>query len=410
MPCDDIVISFRNVTKTYRIFRHTGERLKQAMTFGLRKYHKEFTALKNVSFDVMKGETIGIIGRNGAGKSTLLQLVCGILKPTSGTVQVNGRISAMLELGAGFNPEFTGRENAYFQGSLMGFTEAQMRDRFDDIEAFADIGDFIDQPVQTYSSGMFMRLAFAVAVHVDPDILIIDEILAVGDIMFQQKCFDLIHRVQSQGTTIVWVSHHPYQIERLCHRATVLEAGQMSDLRPAKEILAKYYELAQKKLTIPSTVDQSSRVGTQELYFEEVRIVSASGGNIVLTTEPLSIVADVFAKFPMDNIRLRFELCSSSNDIIMVFASRGFSEIKQFSGKHRVSFTIDNCQLTSGWYYINAFVVNRHVRLDAWQRAIDFKVLLRDKNAQDISLDQGVFVTHGQWEFSEQLNEGSSAN
>jgi hypothetical protein len=184
----------------------------------------------------------------------------------------------------------------------------------------------------------------------------------------------------------------------------------MSDLRPAKEILAKYYELAQKELTIPSTVNQSSRVGTQELYFEEVRIVSASGGNIALTAEPLSIVADVFAKFPMDNIRFRFELCSSSNDIIMVFASRGFSEIKQFSGKHRVSFTIDNCQLTSGWYYINAFVVNRHVRLDAWQRAIDFKVLLRDKSAQDISLDQGVFVAHGQWEFSEQLNKGSSAS
>jgi len=155
---------------------------------GFRQYHREFTALKDVSFDIKKGEAVGVIGRNGSGKSTLLQVICGILKPTQGSIQINGRISALLELGAGFNPEFTGRENIYFQGAVMGFTKAKMDERFNEIASFADIGEFMDQPVRTYSSGMFVRLAFAVAISVDPDILVVDEALAVGDGKFQLKC------------------------------------------------------------------------------------------------------------------------------------------------------------------------------------------------------------------------------
>jgi len=407
MPCDDIVISFRNVTKTYRIFRHTGERLKQAMTFGLRKYHKEFTALKDVSLDIMKGETIGIIGRNGAGKSTLLQLICGILKPTSGMVQVNGRISAMLELGAGSNPEFTGRENAYFQGSLMGFTEAQMRDRFDEIEAFADIGDFIDQPIRTYSSGMFVRLAFAVATHVEPDILIIDEVLAVGDAVFQQKCINLVNRLQSYGTSIVVVSHDPYHIERMCHKAAVLCQGRLSDLQPAKGILASYHELVQEELTQSPSIIQSCREGTHEVSFEKVFIETSteSDASSVLSTEPLRIVADIFARQPIDNVRFRFELYSSANELVTVIASIGLTETKQFHGKHRISFTMQPCQLTSGWHYITAIVGQKFARLDTWQRVVDFKVLLQDHKTQNLSMDQGVFVSQGQWGFSRQPNE-----
>jgi ABC-type polysaccharide/polyol phosphate transport system ATPase subunit len=185
----DAVISVNKLTKTYRIFGHPGDRIKQALTFGRMRFHREFTALKDVSFEIKKGETIGIIGRNGSGKSTLLQLICGILKATAGSVQVNGRIVALLELGAGFNPEFTGTENVYFQGALMGFTRAQMDERFDGIADFAEIGEFIDQPVRTYSSGMFVRLAFSTAMHLNPEILVVDEALAVGDAGFQQKCF-----------------------------------------------------------------------------------------------------------------------------------------------------------------------------------------------------------------------------
>jgi len=398
----DITISVKNLTKTYRIFGHPGDRIKQALTFGQMRFHREFTALHDLSFEIKKGETIGIVGRNGSGKSTLLQLLCGILKPTSGSVEVNGRISALLELGAGFNPEFTGRENVYFQGAVMGLTREEMDARFDAIAAFADIGDFIDQPVRIFSSGMFVRLAFAVAVHVDPDILIIDEVLAVGDAIFQQKCIDLMSRLQSQGTSIIVVSHNPYHIERLCHQAAVLHRGKLSDLRPAKEILAQYHEIVQEDLIPSPVMNESLREGSHELYFEQVLIenASASGTNSVLTTEPMRITAEVFARRPMDNVRFRFELCSSSNDIVAVVATNGLSEDWQLNGKHRISFTINPCQLTSGWYYLNAIAGSKYVRLDTWQRVIDFKVLLRDKSAQNLSLDQGIFVCQGSWEFS----------
>lgn len=223
----DIAISVKNLTKTYRLFNHPGDRIKQALTFGCVKFHKEFTALKDVSFDIKKGETVGIIGRNGSGKSTLLQLICGILKPTSGSVTVNGRISALLELGSGFNPEFTGRENIYFQGAIMGFSQQEMDTRIEDIIAFADIGEFVDQPVRAYSSGMFLRMAFAVAVNVDPEILVIDEALAVGDPGFRSRCFHRIGELRNIGCTILFVSHAMEQIINLCGRVLLLEKGEL---------------------------------------------------------------------------------------------------------------------------------------------------------------------------------------
>lgn len=221
----DVAISVRNLTKTYRIFGHPGDRIKQALTLGRVRFHREFTALQDVSFDIRKGETVGIIGRNGSGKSTLLQLICGILKPTSGTVQVNGRVSALLELGAGFNPEFTGRENVYFQGAVMGIAKGELEQRFKDIEAFADIGEFIDQPVRMYSSGMFVRLAFAVAIHVEPDILVVDEALAVGDALFQKRCYARIRQMQKSGLTLVLVSHDHELVRNMTSRALLLGRG-----------------------------------------------------------------------------------------------------------------------------------------------------------------------------------------
>jgi len=239
MP-SDVAISVKNLTKTYRIFGHPGDRIKQALTLGKMRFHKEYTALQNVSFEIKKGETIGIIGRNGSGKSTLLQLICGILKPTSGEIQVNGRVSALLELGAGFNPEFTGRENVYFQGTIMGIPKEEMENRFDDIAAFADIGEFIDQPVRTYSSGMFVRLAFATAVHASPDILIVDEALAVGDELFQRKCFEHIRYLHKQGCTIVYVSHNLTSIVDLCSHALLLKCGQLVARDAPKQVIARY--------------------------------------------------------------------------------------------------------------------------------------------------------------------------
>jgi len=228
MPSDEIVISARNLTKAYRLFGHPGDRVKQFLSLGLRRYHREFAALKDISFDIRKGEAVGIIGRNGSGKSTLLQLICGILKPSNGTVQSNGRISALLELGAGFNPEFTGRENAFFQGALVGLSKPEMAERFDQIARFADIGEFIDQPVRTYSSGMYVRLAFSVASHVAPAILIIDEALAVGDAQFQARCFKKIMEFRAKGITIVLVTHSLDQVLACCDRVLLLDKGELA--------------------------------------------------------------------------------------------------------------------------------------------------------------------------------------
>ena len=249
MPSDEIAISVKNLTKKYRIFGHPGDRIKQALTFGQVRFHREFTALQDVSFEIKKGETVGIIGRNGSGKSTLLQLICGILKPTSGTVKVNGRISALLELGAGFNPEFTGRENVYFQSAVMGFTKAEMDARFDDIAAFADIGEFIDQPVRTYSSGMFVRLAFATAIAVEPDMLIVDEALSVGDMAFQAKCLRKISELQGNGVTILLVTHNIDQVTSHCDRGLLIDRGRLHLDGSAKECIFAYKQL----LTSPKT-------------------------------------------------------------------------------------------------------------------------------------------------------------
>ncbi|MEJ1470594.1 MAG: ABC transporter ATP-binding protein [Candidatus Sedimenticola sp. (ex Thyasira tokunagai)] len=243
MSSDDIIISVRDVTKTYRMFGHPGDRIKQAMTFGLRKYHRKFTAVKDVSFDIRKGEIVGLIGTNGSGKSTLLQLVCGILKPTAGSVSVNGRISALLELGAGFNPEFTGRENVYFQGALMGLTQAEIDQRFYDIAAFADIGEFIDQLVRMYSSGMYLRLAFAIAVNLNSEILVVDEALAVGDVGFQSRCFRKISDIRDSGKTILFVSHALEQIVNICDRAILVDKGELLMIGEPKTIVGQFQRL-----------------------------------------------------------------------------------------------------------------------------------------------------------------------
>lgn len=227
MRSEDIVISARDLGKVYRLFHHPGDRVKQFLSLGFRRYHQEFTALRNVSFHVRKGEVIGIIGRNGSGKSTLLQLICGILRPSSGTVEVRGRIAALLELGAGFNPEFTGRENVYFHCTLMGYPRTRMDALFEEIATFADIGEFIDQPVRIYSSGMFVRLAFAAAVMAEPDILVIDEALAVGDAVFQARCLERIRLLKEQGTTILLVSHSMSQILSAADAVLVMDGGRV---------------------------------------------------------------------------------------------------------------------------------------------------------------------------------------
>jgi lipopolysaccharide transport system ATP-binding protein len=269
MSSDDLAIQVSGLSKCYHLYDKPQDRLKESILPRIQRffrtapkhYAKEFWALRDVSFEVRKGETVGIIGRNGSGKSTLLQVVCRTLFATHGNVTTSGRIAAILELGSGFNYEFTGRENVYLNATVLGLSQQEIEDRFDDIVAFADIGQFIDQPLKTYSSGMFVRLAFAVIVHVNADILVIDEALSVGDAFFVQKCMRFLRKFMEQGT-ILFVSHDTGAILNLCQRTILLSKGRIEAMGPSKEVIAKYletlYESQQGKSPLYARQDSSA--------------------------------------------------------------------------------------------------------------------------------------------------------
>jgi lipopolysaccharide transport system ATP-binding protein len=234
------IVEFSRLSKSYPIYSSPGLRLKELATLNRRSFHTDYWALRDISFTVDPGETFCVVGENGSGKSTLLQICAGILEPTEGTASITGRVSALLELGAGFNPEFSGRDNVYLNGAILGFSRKEMDLRFHEIEAFAEIGDFINRPVKMYSSGMIVRLAFAVAIHVDPEILLVDEALAVGDVYFRQRCMRKVHELRSKGITILFVSHSTGDIKALGDRALWLENGRMMAIGKTDLIVSKY--------------------------------------------------------------------------------------------------------------------------------------------------------------------------
>lgn len=239
----DTAIALAGVSKSYPIYRKPHHRLLQMVTREKARWFREFHALRGIDLSVGRGETVGIVGRNGSGKSTLLQIICGTMAPSSGIVRVDGRIAALLELGAGFNPEFTGRENVSLNASILGVSESQIAERFHEIEAFADIGEFIDQPVKTYSSGMYVRLAFAVAINVQPEILVIDEALSVGDEGFQRKCYARIDAIRDAGATVLFVSHSAGAVVDLCDRAVLLDHGELIAEGTPKHVVSQYQRL-----------------------------------------------------------------------------------------------------------------------------------------------------------------------
>lgn len=277
------MISVQNVSKLYRIYDRPSGRLKEMLLGGRRKYHREFWALEDVSFDVQPGETVGVVGRNGAGKTTLLQIVAGVLQPTRGSVRVDGRVTALLELGSGFNPEYTGRENILMSGQILGFSEAEMRRRMDVIVRFAELEAFVDQLVKTYSTGMLMRLAFAAAVHVDPDVLIVDEALSVGDIYFQRKSLDRIEHFRKSGKTVLLVSHDPRLIQRFCDRALWLEGGHVAAAGGAKDVVTAYEafcrRLESERLSALSeaTLTEAAQLAARRAHDELVRELQLTG-------------------------------------------------------------------------------------------------------------------------------------
>lgn len=380
----DVAISVKNLTKTYRIFGHPGDRIKQAFTFGRMRFHREFTALKDVSFEIKRGETVGIIGRNGSGKSTLLQLICGILKPTSGSVQINGRVSALLELGAGFNPEFTGRENVYFQGAVMGLKKSEIDERFDQIAAFADIGEFIDQPVRIYSSGMFVRLAFAVAVNVDPDVLIVDEALAVGDMEFQERSITRMRSLQSMGTTILLVTHAMPAVRNFCRQAIWLDGGIVMQSGESAKVCFAY----QERLNQDASRRDRQPANPQPRTLENLSSHRPGPDKSITITDAtvenpdLNIGGSLVLRFSLrlpDAAAMEFglgvQIHNDAGRLIAVFNTIR-DDILLAGNVQKISLRLPNIGFMPGRYWISANVCDRDVMFayDEFERCASFEV------------------------------------
>ena len=267
-------ITLQGVGKKFKSFDHPGDRVKELLTLGRRRYHKEYWALRDVSLSIRQGETFCIVGENGSGKTTLLKLIAGILQPTTGSIAVKGRLSALLELGSGFSPEFTGRENVFLNGAILGFSNKEIQERLDEIFAFAEIGEAVDQPLKTYSSGMVVRLAFAVAVQMDPDILVVDEALSVGDVYFSQRCMRKIHALRDRGVTVIFVSHNIGDVKALGDRTLWLERGRVVELGKTRDVAQRYMAALVKKDAAYLKHESLSPRGTEDPAPEPPEVVA----------------------------------------------------------------------------------------------------------------------------------------
>jgi len=310
-------VEFERVSKTYAVYESPADRLMELATLGAASRHRDFHALSDLTFSVGRGEVFCIMGENGSGKSTALQLIAGIFAPTSGGVRVNGRVSALLELGSGFNPEFSGRENVYMNGAILGLSKKELDRRYSSIEAFAEIGDFIHEPVRTYSSGMAVRLAFAVAVHVDPEILIVDEALAVGDAWFRQRCMRRINEMRDRGVTIVFVSHSASDVRAIGDRALWLDHGRMRAIGDTGEVLAQYLAAVspetpaqQQSATVTSAVtavttipNVDNRSGDGAATILGVAVLDDFGGPLHLMVPNSGIVVRISVRANRDLLR-----------------------------------------------------------------------------------------------------------
>ena len=317
----EIAIQVSNLSKCYQIYERPHHRLMQSLFRG-RKYFREFWALRAVSLDVKRGEVLGIIGRNGAGKSTLLQAICGTATPTTGSIVVSGRVAALLELGAGFNPDFSGRENAFLNAAILGMSRDEIAARFDDIVAFAELDEFIDEPVKTYSSGMFVRLAFAVAIHVDPEILIIDEALSVGDIAFRNKCLEKIQSLVARGVTILFVTHDISTLQLLCSRVVWLDHGEIRAIGDPIRVSQDYYaELlghrANDTPLTPTPVQQE----TGKALFTDVRLAGGANGEFA-PGQQLEVSFALTAKQDLGPVVFNISIYRSDGDWVIGQTSR----------------------------------------------------------------------------------------
>lgn len=419
----ELAISVEGVSKRYEIYEHPSDRLKQFIFPRLRQrlklspklYFHEFWALKDVTFSVKKGESFGIVGRNGSGKSTLLQIITGTLSPTSGLVSTEGKVAALLELGSGFNPEFTGRENVFMNAALLGLSRRQIEERFDAIAAFADIGVYLEQPVKTYSSGMLMRLAMAVQIQVEPDLLIIDEALAVGDALFQKRCYRRIEKLLDNGSTLLFVSHDQEIVRTLTHRAIFLNSGRLAKYGETSNVLFAYREFLQQQeqsefLALQTATNHAFRVqnasskktyGNCEVEILKVETLASDQKpqSVFCIGDQISIAIECICHIDIENLNVAFRILTKEgikvttwgtlnedmqcfeNNPGLTFWDRHFKKGERF----RIYFT-GLCLLGSNLYEVQAIVAKEHDRYYGNQQVLQwvdeaahFNVILKSK-------------------------------
>lgn len=394
----DNVIKIENMDKVYKMYATPTDRLKEALHPFKKKYSHSHYALRNINLEIGKGESIGLLGTNGSGKSTLLKIITGVLTPTSGSLEVNGKISALLELGAGFNPEYTGIQNIYLNGSMMGYSEDEMKQKIDSIIDFADIGDFIYQPVKTYSSGMFARLAFSVAISVEPEILIVDETLSVGDSKFQIKCIEKMEQIKSKGTTILFVSHAIEQIRRFCDRAVWIEKGEQKAVGPVNEICDLYEnflvygdraEVSQsnEELSIPESPSVLGRIVNVRINKEKLK-----------TFEKLCVEVEyeIYTN-EIEDFLLGVAFYTPNRDYI--FGPNTYLdkvEVPNKMGRHKVDYVIERIPLLNGIYQIEVGIFSKNSLV-----CIDYKGEIKGFTVGNDYIAEGTFYIDHRWEIKQ---------
>ena len=390
----DNAIEVRNISKSFKVYYDKGNELKEKMLFWKRNKYEKRVVLDDISFSVKKGEAIGLVGKNGCGKSTTLKLLTKIIYPDKGTIEMSGRVSSLLELGAGFHPDMSGRENIYTNASIFGLTKKEIDARLNDIIEFSELGTFIDNPVRTYSSGMYMRLAFSVAINVDADILLIDEILAVGDANFQAKCFNKLREIKAQGTTIVIVSHALEQIEEICERSIWVRDGHIQQIGEPKEIHKAYLTAMEeerreqaaneRKQLLEAEEEQAKRLawekrhGSWEVKIGDVKLVDKNGveSSRIYTGESMTLEIPYVVNTPINEIEVKLDFYRIDSLLVYRTSSvlSGVGRLN-FDKDNKLSITFDNVPFVTSEYYVNiALETKDGDEVDVYKEAVKFIV------------------------------------
>ena len=390
MSSDNIAIRVKHLGKKYQIggskekYLTLRDVIANSLKAPFKAFHRtppdeEFWALKDVSFDVERGEVVGIIGKNGAGKSTLLKILSRITTPTEGTVEINGRVGSLLEVGTGFHPEMTGRENIFLNGSILGMKRTEIAQKFDEIVRFAEIDKFIDTPVKRYSSGMYVRLAFAVAAHLEPEILIVDEVLAVGDLAFQKKCLGKMKELSHGGRTVLFVSHNMGAIRILCNYAVLIENGKIVKMGKADEVVCAYEENQIHHLNVFSSIVERSSEDREKLMFctsrVEMQNEMGKNTNIFRYNERIVLILDFVGDLGGSHFSTEFLIYNELGQLVTVGASGAYHSVYFNENVRKIRIEIGPLPLTSGDYRIFFSIMAGNERVDTWENAIGFTVI-----------------------------------